>query len=313
VAEAERKTDEIGKSVAAVAARCESVEALEERTRALGPELEQRHHAIREATEDLERASELRKDAASAAQQMKEQAKKLTGALATTGEQVAQMNTVAQELEDRTARLQSVEKRLMSFEERLARWDSVEKQLERALEQLSVRQGTVESLRSDFDRMFALAEKTVADVREISGAHREIEESRNLLADVKGKLAEIRDTAKALDERKRQMAKAEERLARAEALLVDVRSGVEALEGQKAVVDQAVEKTSSLRILLKQAEAAVSRLKDERELSTRVRYMPGSDRPAADPTDYVDADGEAVAAYADEAGDADVEPESRAA
>jgi chromosome segregation ATPase len=288
--EAGRRADDVGKSVAAVAARCESVEALAEQARALGPELEQRHNAIREATENLEQASELRKEAADAAQQMKEQAKKLTSSLATTGEQVHAMGALTQELEDRATKLQSVEKRLTSFEERLAKWDSIETQLEHSLEQLAVRQGTVETLRADFDRMFATAEKTVTSVREITAAAREVEESRKLLADVQGRIGEIKDSAKALDERKRQMVKAEERLARAEALLLEVRSGVESLEAQKAIVDQAVEKTSSLRFLLKQADARISDLREERDLTSRVRPTATAGRRKGDDSDYAPHD-----------------------
>ena len=302
VSEAGRRADEVGKTVATVAARCESVEALAERTRALGPELEQRHNAIREATENLERASELRKDAADAAQQMKEQAKKLTTSLATTGEQLHAMGALTQELEDRATRLQSVEKRLISFEDRLGKWDTIETQLEHSLEQLAVRQGTVETLRADFDRMFALAEKTVTSVREITAAAREVEESRKLLAEVQGRLGEIKDSAKALDERKRQMVKAEERLARAEALLLEVRSGVETLEGQKAIIDQAVEKTGSLRFLLKQADSRISELREERELSTRVRPTAMLGRRKGDGVSFASEDDEATgyAAQADE-------------
>jgi chromosome segregation ATPase len=276
VTEASRRAEDAGKTVTAVTARVESVEALAERTRALGPELEQRHNAIREATENLEQASELRKEAAEAAQQMKEQAKKLGTALETAGEKVHAMGALTQELEERTARLQSVEKRLNSFEDRLQKWNTLETQLERSLEQLAVRQGTVETMRGDFDRMFQLAEKTVSSVREITAATREVEESRKLLAEVQGRLGEIKDSAKALDERKRQMVKAEERLARAEALLLEVRSGVESLEAQKAIVDQAVEKTSSLRFLLKQADARISDLREERDLSSRVIPSTGS-------------------------------------
>ena len=244
------------------------------------------------------------------------------------------MGTMTQALEDRAVRLQAVEKRLHSFEDRLSRWDNVEKQLERALEQLSVRQGTVEALRADFDRMFALAEQTVTSVREITAAAREVEESRKLLADVQGRLGEIKDTAKALDERKRQMVKAEERLARAEALLVDVRSGVEALEGQKAIVDQAVEKTSQLRFLLKQADATISGLREERELTSRVlpsgagasstgsSSTRSSRRRKSDPSPFAPPE-DAVEAYAtphiDDADDyaettlADDEPQAKAA
>ena len=82
------------------------------------------------------------------------------------------MGALTQELEERASRLQSVEKRLASFEDRLMKWDSVETMLERSLEQLAVRQGTVETLRADFDRMFTLAEKTVGSVREITAATR---------------------------------------------------------------------------------------------------------------------------------------------
>jgi hypothetical protein len=85
------------------------------------------------------------------------------------------------------------------------------------------------------------------------------------------RLTEIKNTASSLDDRKRQMSKAEERLGRAEALLMDVRSGLEALQGQKAIVDQAVEKASSLRVLLKQSEAMIEMLREEREVTTRVR------------------------------------------
>jgi len=285
MSEAERKADEIGKSVAAITARCESIEDLEERTRALRPELEQRQHALQEATQNLERASELRQEAATSAQKLGELSKRLTGALKTADERVTQVDTLSTELEDRAAGLQSVEKRLGTFEERLAKWGSVEEQVSRSLEEISVRQGTVETLRGDFDRLFALAEKTVADVREITSAHQEVEQTRALLLDVTGRLGEIKDATKALDDRKRQMAKAEERLARAEALLVDVGSSIEALQSQKAIVDQAVEKTGSLQFLLKQAEATIEGLRQEREMSSRLRTavtVGGSDDEAAD-------------------------------
>jgi hypothetical protein len=84
-------------------------------------------------------------------------------------------------------------------------------------------------------------------------------------------MKEVRDTTSALDERKRQMAKAEERLSHAEALLSDVQSSLESLQGQKVVVDQAVEKAGSLQFLLKQADAMIEGLREERKMTTNVR------------------------------------------
>jgi chromosome segregation ATPase len=269
--ESERKAEGIQKAVAATAQRCESVEELAEQTRALKPELDQRQHALKEATKDLQRASALRKDAATAAQQLEELAKRLLAALTTADKRTAEVDELATQLEDRATRLRSVEKRLGQFEERMTKWEPLGKEIARSLEQISARQGTVEALQADLDRMSALAEKTSADVREITAARQEIEQGHALLVDVMTKMDEMRDTASALEERKRQMTKAEERLARADALLVEVGSSLEALQGQKALVEQAVEKAGSLQFLLKQAEATIDGLREEREMSSRVR------------------------------------------
>ena len=131
--------------------------------------------------------------------------------------------------------------------------------------------GTVEALSADLDRMAITAEKTATHARAITSAHREVEEGRQLLDEVMRRLEGVQKSASTLDERQRQLSKAEERLARADALLVDVRSSLEALEGQKAIVDQAVEKAGSLRSLLKQAEAMIEGLREERNMSARLR------------------------------------------
>jgi chromosome segregation ATPase len=271
IQESERQAGEIKKAIAGIAGRCESVEELAERTRTLRQELDQRQRALKEATKDLHRSADLRQEAAAAAQQLDELAKRLTGVVSSADARLAQANALSTQLEERATNLRSVEKRLAEFEERLATWEHVEEEIARAVEQITARQGTVESLKADLERMFEMAEKTAADVRAITSARQELKESRGQLDDVKSRLREVRDTVTALDERKRQMSKAEERLARSEALLVDVRSSLEALQGQKAIVDQAVEKAGSLQFLLKQAEAMIDGLREEREMTARVR------------------------------------------
>ncbi len=281
VRDAEQHADEIGKRVAALDSRCESVEELANRTRALRQELEQRQHALEEATEDLERASALRQEAAASAQELDERAKRLAAALAAAQRQATRVDALSNELESRADGLRLVDKRIGQFEERLAKWNLVEQSIARSLEQLSARQSTVEAVQADVDRMFVMAEKTAADVRAISAAQREIAESREQLDGVLGQLRQVSDTTSALDERKRQLTQAEDRLERAEALVIDLRSSLETLQGQKVLVDHAVEKAGSLRFLLKQAEAMVEEMREEREMVTRVRLamasVPGDD------------------------------------
>jgi len=274
--EAERHAEHVQKTVDAVEARCESVEGLAERTEGLRRELEQRQHALEKASQDLQRASELRQEAAAAAQDLDERAKRLTGAVTAAERQATRVESLSAQLEDRADGLRFVEKRLGQFEERLARWELVEQEIGRSLEQLAARQTTVESLQSDVDRMFTVAEKTAADVRAITAAQGEIAEGRSALEDVLDRLREMRELVSGLDDRKRQTAQAEERLARAEALLIDVRSSVETLQGQKVIVDQAVERAGALRFLLKQAEAMIEELREERDMTTRVRAAVGA-------------------------------------
>jgi chromosome segregation ATPase len=280
--QAERQTESIARAVSGIQERCESVEELAERTQGLKKELDQRQHSIREATKDLQRASKLRQEAATSAQQLDEHAKHLAGTLSSVEDRVERIDTLASELEDRASTLKSVEQRLDLFGDRLAKWEFVEQEIARSLEHISSRQSTVESLKTDLERMFVMAEKTAMDVREITTAHRGIEDSRQLLEDVMGRLREVRDIASALDERRRQMARAEERLARADALLVEVRSGLEALQGQKVLVDQAVEKTGTLRSLLKQAEVMIENLREERQMTAEVQAAVSTQRLDSD-------------------------------
>jgi DNA repair exonuclease SbcCD ATPase subunit len=288
---AEKDAAEVRKLVADVESRCESVENLAERTRVLKKELDQRQQALESAKKDLQQASGLRQTAAASAQQLDELSQRLTDALAVAESRVVQIQDVSTRLEHRAADLQPVEKRLDQFESRMAKWNLVEESVGRSLEQLAARQGTVDALQADLERMFAMAEKTATEVREITSAQREIEDSRKLLDSVMGRLAEIREMGSAIDERKRQLTKAEERLARSEALLVDVRASLEGLQGQKVIVDQAVEKAGSLRFLLKQAEAMLEGLREERDMVGRVRSAIG----IVD-TDEEDGDDEAAKA-----------------
>ncbi len=271
VNKAEHVTRKMNQQVQAAAARCESVEQLAGQTLALKAEIDQRQHSLTEAHANLAKASDLRQQAVESAEQLQAQAQQLTEALSTADTQASEAQALTAKLEERSNKLRSVEKRLNQFEERLVRWESVDTNVKRSLEQIATRQNTVEALQGDLDRMFALVEKTATDVRTITSEHQSIAESRALLADVTQQLNAIRDTTGALDERKRQLAKAEERLARADALVTDVRSSLEALEGQKAMVDQAIEKTGSLQFLLKQADATIDSLREERKMDARVR------------------------------------------
>lgn len=271
VAKAVQQSESIGKAIATFEKRCGSVEELAERTEALRVELDQRQKSLDEAAKNLQRATQLRQESGAAAEKLEEVSLRLGEALFNAEQRAAKVDDASGALEDRVQRLTRVDQRLGVFEDRIAKWQVVDQEVARSLEQIVARQGTVQALQADLDRMVAAAEKTTESARAITTAHREIGESRTVLDEVRGRLKEIENSKSSLEERRRQMTKAEERLARAEGLLVDVRSSMESLQGQKAIVEQAVEKSGALRFMIKQAEAMIETLREERTMSSAVR------------------------------------------
>ena len=263
VERADRRMTEIDAAVAGLETRAQSLEGLAEQTRALGQELQLRQTALNSATEHLERASQLRAEAAAIAQQLEERAVQLTGALSGATDRTAALTTTLDDLESRAGNLRFVQKRMAQFEERLAKWNATEEQLMRALEQAAQRQATVDALRADLYRLFEVAEHTVDHVRSIAGAKEQVTETRAMLENVLELVSHAHDTANGLDHRRRQVEQAEERLARVEALFAEVGSSIETLHGQKAFLEQVMEKAGRLEFYAKQAENLITLLKEQ--------------------------------------------------
>jgi len=96
---------------------------------------------------------------------------------------------------------------------------------------------------------------------------------------VLGLVSHVHDAANGLDHRKRQVEQAEERLGRVEAVLADMQASFETLHGQKALLDQVVAQAGSLEFHAKQAEALIATLRDEREITDKVRAAGAQLRP----------------------------------
>ncbi len=170
MAQIEGRMTQTDAAVTALEARARSLDALAEQTRALGRELERQQVVLDSATEHLERAAQLRAEAASIAQRLEERAGQLNGALSGASDRTAALTTTLDDLESRAGDLRFVQRRMAQFEERLAKWHATEEQLMRALAQTAQRQATVDALQADLYRLFEVAERTVDHVRSIAGA-----------------------------------------------------------------------------------------------------------------------------------------------
>ena len=271
VEEAEQRIADVDAAFKTLEVRSDNIETLSERMQRAGQELDRRQAAIDSASERLDDASGLSQEAARVLRELEEQGSKLTKELATAGGRTNRLTGLVEQLEKRSNEFRFAEKRMSRFEERLTNWESAEGQLERALEQVSERQGSVDALRAEVTRLFEMVERTVDDVRSIADARQEIADNRETLEEIVGELDEAMEGADALDTKKRQINQAEERLARADALLIDIKSSLEAVSGQKAFLDEVVTQAGSLTFQAKEAEVLIDTLRKERNLTDRFR------------------------------------------
>lgn len=267
----ERRLAEVDASVTSLQSRSQNLEGLAERTRQLGQELELRQATLDKAREHLDRATKLREEAATAAQELSDRSGQLTTALAVAGERAGALTDTMEDLDRRAGELRFVQKRMAQFEERVAKWEAAEAQLGQALEKFTQRQATIDTLGADMRRLFEVAERTVEDVRAISDAKEEVGQTRAMLESVLTLVEHTHDAANGLDHRKRQVEQAEERLGRAEALMTEIQSSLETLHGQRAFLDQVIEKAGALEVHSKQAESLIATLREERNVTERVR------------------------------------------
>jgi exonuclease SbcC len=267
VEEAERRMGLVDESVRAMEGRTQQINQVEEKIRLLGQELDQRQGALDKATDHLNRASALRKEAAEAAQRMEEVTRVVGTTLADAEQRAGNLQQVSGELEARTGALKFIDRQLAHFEELLEKWESAQAQAAKALEQTLARQAGVEALEAQVKHVFDLAERTVEDVQTIGSARRDIEETRTMLQATQDQFKTTEEMLKGFESRKRQLERAEQRLARAEALALGIRATVETLTAQKTVVDHAMESAGALGFQMKQAEALIGALRRERDLA----------------------------------------------
>jgi len=279
---AERRMEPMGASIDSLEERTQRLDALGERMRVLGQEIDQRQSALEKATEHLTRASDERRQAADMARQLEELTRAMATHLNDAESRSERLAETAHQLEERAAGLGDVDRRMTHLEELLRRCDAAQASATQALDQIVGRQATVDAVEAQVKRVFSVAERTATDVRDIESARRDIESARALLDDMKERLKSTTEAMNDFEERKRQIEKLEQRLARAEALSRDVRSTVQLISGQRSVIDQVLERSGMLSVQAKQAEGLIEALRAQCLLATTMHDAIRTQRPSGE-------------------------------
>jgi chromosome segregation ATPase len=260
--EAEERLADLNTDMQSLEARSRELQGFADRIRVHAREAEQRESSIERTLARLDHLAALREDAAAKVDALTERSQELTESLATTGEQLTQVQELCDQLDRKTVDLQKVSEDITQFEQRLAKWQATEAMVSHALENATQRQATIDALKGEIHRMFEIAQRTTDNVRAIVGAREELSDSRGTLEGIVAEIRAVRQEADRLDARRREMSEIDQQIARAEALMIDMGSTLSTLHGQKAFLDQVMETAGSLRFQAKQAEALIAAMRD---------------------------------------------------
>ena len=260
--EAEERLADLNTDMQSLEARSRELQGFADRIRVHAREAEQRESSIERTLARFDHLAALREDAAAKVDALTERSQELTESLATTGEQLNQVQELCEQLDHKTVDLQKVSEDITQFEQRLAKWQATEAVVAHALDNATQRQATIDALKGEIHRMFEIAQETTDNVRAIAGAREELSDSRGTLEGIVAEISAVRQEAARLDARRRDIAEIDQQIARAEALMIDVGSTITTLHGQKAFLDQVIETAGSLRFQAKQAEALIAAMRD---------------------------------------------------
>jgi DNA repair ATPase RecN len=135
-------------------------------------------------------------------------------------------------------------------------------------------------VRSQIAHVVELAERASENVRSITAARRDVEETKAMLDSTQEQLRDTKSSMRDFSEQRRQVEELERRLARADALALNVRASVEVIAAQRAYVDQVLERSGTLAFQMKQAEALTEALRHDCAIATQMRAAVEENRRA---------------------------------
>ncbi len=266
---------DLRQALAEVERRLDSVQETQEGIATLRNDLGQLSDRVVSMAIDLapldryaERMVTVKGDIARAEQSAKEigqRADELSGAIANADGQLSELRELSERTERQTRDLTELREYLSQLEQRIARWEAAEATVERAIDDATRRQATVDALRADLQRMLEAAKETTDAVRVITESHDEISDARRMIDVVLMEIQAVKDESARLDSRRKDLSEIDRQIARAEALLIDIGRSLETLHGQKGFLEDVMDTAGSLRFQSKQAEALIATLRDARQ------------------------------------------------
>ncbi len=261
--ETERRVAELNTAVEGLEARTGQVTGQQAVLAEVAREITVRQGALDRALAELARATELRKDTTELAARLDLETGALRTRLTEAGESAARAEGQLMQFEERSRRLAEEGARLTTLERRFSDVLEAAEKLERAAAALTSRQAALDAVRDDLTRVFGVAEATVEKARSVAALQKEIEQRRQAVDELAGRLRSLDRFGERLDARQAQFAEAEHQLQLLDAHLADMKATLGTVLEQRSFLEKAVEATGALTFQTVHAETILGKLRAE--------------------------------------------------
>ena len=261
--ETERRVSELNAAVEGLGARTTQAEGQRAVLADLAREIAARQTTLDRAVAQLERAAQLRGEAAELGARLDREVEALTARLTEAGEMAARTDGQLMQYEERSHRLADEGARLAALERRFAGVIEAAEKIERTAALLATRQASLDAVRDDLTRVFGVADATVEKARTVAALHKEIDQRHQAVEALTDRLRALDRYGERLDARQAQFTEAERQVQLLDAHLADLKATLGTVLEQRAFLEKAVEATGALTFQTMHAESILAQLRSE--------------------------------------------------
>lgn len=260
--ETERRVAELNEAVNGLERRAAQVDGHRAALAEMAREINSRQSALDRALAQLDRAVGLRAETAELAGRLEHESEALRSRLTQAGDAAARAEGQLAQIEERSRRLAEVETRLGTFERRYADLLDAGEKIERSQVVLDQRREALNAVHDDLTRLFGVADATVEKVRSVAALQKEIEQRRQVVEDMAGRLRQFDRYGEQLEARGRQFAEAERHLELLDAHLTDMKTQLGTVLEQRDFLEKVIETAATLAFQTMQAESVLAQLRE---------------------------------------------------
>ena len=260
--ETERRVAELNEAFDGLERRAAQVEGHRAALAEMARDIDSRQNALDRALAQLDRVVGLRAEAAKLAERLEHESEALRSRLTQAGDAAARAEIQLAEIEERSRRISEVGTRLATFEKRYADLRDAGEKIERSQVGLDQRAEALSAVRDDLTRLFGVADATVEKVRSVAALQKEIEQRRQVVEEMAGRLREFDRYGEQLEARGRQFAEAERHLELLDAHLTDMKTQLSTVLEQRDFLEKVIETTAALSFQTMQAESVLAQLRE---------------------------------------------------